>query len=67
MSRSEWKVQSNPINGEILFIPYRIRDTSQPVHGGNVEHPEGCVYSRDEAQVKALVEELNRKERGNDK
>lgn len=31
MVKSEWKVQSNPINGEIWFIPYRIRDTSQPV------------------------------------
>lgn len=37
MVKSEWKVQSNPINGEIWFIPYRIRDTSQPVHGGYVE------------------------------
>ena len=59
MSRSEWKVQSNPINGEILFIPYRIRDTSEPVHGGNVEYPEGVDYTRDEAQARALADELN--------
>ncbi len=57
--KSEWRLQANFIQGELWYLPCRIRDTSQPVHGGNVEHPEGCVYSRDEAQVKALADELN--------
>ena len=57
--KSEWRVQANIINGELWYIPFRIRNTSEPVHGGNVEYPEGVDYTRDEAQARALADELN--------
>lgn len=57
--KSEWRVQANIINGELWYIPFRIRNKSEVVHSGNVEYPEGVLYSRDEAQARALADELN--------
>lgn len=54
--KSEWRVQANIINGELWYIPFRIRNKSEVVHSGNVEYPEGVLYSRDEAQAQALAD-----------
>ena len=34
---SKWKVSSQYIGGEKMYIALRVLDTSQPQHGGNVE------------------------------
>lgn len=56
--KSKWKVSSQYINGEKVYIALRIRDISQPQHGGNVETKGG--YSIDRGSVQALVDRLNR-------
>ncbi len=60
MAKGPWKVQSNRINGECLYIPYRILNTDEVVHSGNIEHY--GKYTPDEHEAERLVEELNRKE-----
>ncbi len=56
--KSKWKVSSQYINGEKVYIALRIRDISQPQHGGNVETK--GEYSTDRTSVQALVDKLNR-------
>ena len=56
--KSKWKVSSQYINGEKMYIALRIRDISQPQHGGNVETK--GEYSTDRTSVQALVDKLNR-------
>ena len=56
--KSKWKVSSQYINGEKVYIALRIRDISQPQHGGNVEIK--GEYSTDRTSVLALLYKLNR-------
>lgn len=56
--KSKWKVSYQYINGEKVYIALRIRDISQPQHGGNVET--NGEYSTDRTCVQALVDKLNR-------
>ncbi len=58
--KSEWKVSSQRIDGEKMYIALRILDTSKPEHGGNVETK--GEYSIDRDSVQHLVDELNLKE-----
>ena len=62
--KSEWKVSSQYIGGERMYIAMRILDTSQPQHGGNVENR--GEYSTDRDTVQALVDALNVSERPQD-
>ncbi len=55
--KPEWKVSSQYIGGEKMYIAMRILDTSQPQHGGNVETR--GEYSTDQNAVQALVDMLN--------
>lgn len=56
--KSEWKVSSQYIGGEKMYAAMRILDTSQPMHGGNVEINGGYVANRD--VVQDLVDRLNK-------
>lgn len=56
--KSEWKVSSQYIGGEKMYIALRICDISQPQHGGNVETR--GKYTADRESVQNLVDELNR-------
>ena len=60
MAKGIWKVQCNVINGERMYIPYRVRNTDEVVHSGNIEHY--GEYTSDKAEAQALVDELNEKE-----
>ena len=60
MAKGIWKVQCNVINGERTYIPYRVRNTDEVVHSGNIEHY--GEYTSDKAEAQALVDELNEKE-----
>lgn len=42
--KSKWKVSNQYINGEKVYIALRIRDISQPQHGGNVENQRGIQH-----------------------
>jgi len=53
-----FKVFSNVINDEKMYIVGRIKDDSQPVHSGNVEYVGGYEHDRDVVQRK--VDELNK-------
>ncbi len=55
--RSEWKVSSQYIGGEKMYIALRVLDASQPQHGGNVETK--GKYSTDRDSVQGLVDKLN--------
>ena len=59
MATGIWKVQCNIINGEKRYIPYRLRNTEEVMHSGNIEHY--GAYTTDEAEAQALVDELNGK------
>lgn len=52
-----WRVLSQVIGDRRLYIAGRQRDSTQPLHGGNVEYSGGYLEDRD--AVEALVAELN--------
>ncbi len=56
--RSRWKVSSQYIGGEKMYIALRVRDISQPQHSGNVEIR--GKYSVDRDSVQDLVDQLNK-------
>lgn len=56
--KSEWKVSSQYIGGEKMYVAMRILDTSQPQHGGNVET--SGDYTADLDAVQVLVDKLNK-------
>ena len=64
MSNGVWKVQCNVINGEKRYIPYRLRNTDEVMHSGNIEHY--GAYVSDESVAQAIVDELNEKERNDE-
>lgn len=53
--KGKWFTSYNPMAG---YIATRVLDTSEPVHSGNVEY--SCGYSKNKADIDALVEELNK-------
>lgn len=56
--KSEWYVQNNYISGVgHKYIASRVRDTSQVVHSGNIEHY--GEYQTDREPVQELVNKLN--------
>lgn len=55
--KSEWKVSSQYIGSEKMYVAMRILDISQPQHGGNVETR--GTYSANRDVVQALVDALN--------
>lgn len=55
-----WKVTSNPIGGEMMYAVCRVRDTSQPVHSGNLEY--AGEYSENREAMQVIADELNRRE-----
>ena len=57
--KSKWKVSSQYIGGEKMYIALRVLDVSQPQHGGNVETKGKYNTNRD--SVQNLVDRLNRK------
>jgi len=58
--KSKWKVTSNPIGDKLMYAVYRIRDTSKPVHSGNMELATG--YMGDRAEAEAIADKLNAEE-----
>lgn len=58
--KSPWKVSSNYINGEKMYIVYRLRDVNAVDHSGNREYMGGYVISREKCEK--LAKELNQKE-----
>ena len=52
-----WKVLSNPVEDKFVYQVYRIRDSRQPMHSGNIETT-GVVYSSD-ADAQAEADRLN--------
>ena len=52
--KGKWKVLKNPMAG---YIASRIRDTSKPMHSGNLEYY--GEYSDSEDEIKAVVDGLN--------
>ncbi len=55
--KSKWKVSSQYIGGEKMYIALRVLDTSLPQHGGNVET--SGEYSSNHDAVQDLVDQLN--------
>lgn len=53
----QWRVLSQVIDGERLYIAGRLLDPTQPLHGGNVEY--SGVYLPDRDEVEKQVAELN--------
>lgn len=55
--KSDWFTQRNPAAGDTPFIAARVRDISQIVHSGNLEHYGN--YEADKAVVDEVVRKLN--------
>ncbi len=53
-----WKVFRNP---DVGYIVGRVRDTTKPMHSGNVEYY--GEYGEDKAEKKAIADELNKAEK----
>ena len=53
MAKSEWKVFSQMIGSEKMYIVGRQLDESKPLHGGNVEYHGGYTDIKEEAQAGA--------------
>lgn len=52
-----WRVFSQVIEDRRIYIAGRLRDPTQPLHGGNVEY--SGEYTTDRDVVDARVAELN--------
>lgn len=52
-----WRVFSQVIEDRRIYIAGRLRDPTQPLHGGNVEY--AGEYMTDRDAVEARVAELN--------
>ena len=52
-----WRVFSQVIEDRRIYIAGRLRDPTQPLHGGNVEY--SGEYMTDRDAVEARVAELN--------
>ena len=52
-----WRVFSQVIEDRRIYIAGRLRDPTQPLHGGNVEY--SGRYTADRDVVEARVAELN--------
>ena len=57
---SEWRVSSNFIGEQKMYIVYRIRNTSETDHSGNREYAGGYVDNRELSQ--AIADNLNANE-----
>lgn len=57
--KGKWKVIFNPTVG---YIVARLRNTSQPMHSGNLEYY--GEYSNNRKELERVANELNNKEGG---
>ncbi|HCR83893.1 hypothetical protein [Muricomes intestini] len=55
----KWKVQSNPVGGNMMYAVYRLRDVDAVDHSGNREYASGYIEDKDTALT--IAEGLNRK------
>lgn len=55
--KSEWKVESNPINGKLMYRVYRIRNMEEPDHSGNRGY--AGQYINDSQVASAAARALN--------
>ncbi len=66
MAKGKWQVFSNRFNGRNVYRVGRIKDTAEPLHGGNVEYYDDentiNVWTYNEAEKEQLAEKLNRSE-----
>lgn len=51
--KGKWKVSSNCIDGERMYIVYRLRDTSAVDHSGNREYAGEYTYNKAAALLQA--------------
>ena len=61
--KSEWRVSSNPVGGEMLYGVYRLYDVQKIDHSGNWEC-KGYYDAKADAQMEA--ERLSREEAGHE-
>lgn len=59
--KSEWRVASNYVCGEIIYQVYRMLDIHAIDHSGNRQYAKGLFETEAAAQV--LADELNAKEK----
>ena len=56
--QSEWYVQNNYVAGTgHLYIACRVKDVSQVIHSGNIEHY--GEYTAERAAAQEIVDKLN--------
>ena len=59
--KSEWRVASNHVCGEIIYQVYRLLDIHAVDHSGNRQYVEGLFSTEKTAQL--LADGLNAKEK----
>ena len=60
MKTGKWKVFSNYIAGEMMYIVGRRLNMDEPLHSGNIEYFGG--YTTNENEADRICRELNEKE-----
>lgn len=64
MAKGKWQVFSNRFNGRNVYRVGRLKNSAEPLHGGNVEYYDDentiNVWTDDEADKEQLAERLNR-------
>lgn len=61
MAKGKWKVTMQYLGGAEKYSVVRLKDTSQPEHGGNREYAMG--YTENKSEAEELCERLNKEER----
>lgn len=56
--QSEWKVMSNYINDEKMYAVYRIKNTKEVMHSGNIEIATDYMLDKNEAEE--IAKKFNR-------
>ncbi len=60
MAAGEWEVFSRMLGGMKMYIVGRLRDTSEPLHAGNIEYAPNSHFTTEEEKAKKLAEALNK-------
>ena len=60
MAAGEWEVFSRMLGGMKMYIVGRLRDTSEPLHAGNIEYAPNSHFTPEEEKAEAMAAKLNR-------
>lgn len=60
MATGNWQVINQMLGSQRMYIVGRLIDSSQPLHGGNVEYAPDSHYTTDKEKAEKQAEDLNK-------